>query len=289
MPRHLSTVLYSLNRLKQQPSTLGQRFLPVLCRTLSLELMANRSVTRDRTHFSLPEPASASFDFLSDSSIKIRVPAGSSWCQRTHWHCPGSLSHCNEIEAVNGRLMISYAPNAITSGTNVGSEGARFVFELGKWERHSWRPDPHAKDKPRNLDVILNTNVDLYRNICSAILDASRYPYLSTTPLWIKAVLKLLSLWPRARVWLLTRLLYLQIQVMNEFFGYRELHGQAPFIGLWSWTHPFNYFERPPVYILKLQWDSAAIISSAVQKVSFWVGTCALGMQGRYDEYTSTR
>lgn len=252
--------------------------------------MVNRTITYNTATLSLLSPASATFTFVGDNSIKIHVPASSSWGgEKWHWHRLDSLSRCNEIESVKGRLMVSYAPNALTSGTHAGAEGARFKFQLEEWERHSWRRDPHLiKDKPAtDLIVLLRANEDLYRNACSAVLDASKDPYLSTTPLWVKAVFRFFALWPAARTWLVAKCLWVQVQVMHEHFGYRKFHGQVPFITIWALAHPWNFFEKgPPDYIKKLEWDSAARVSSMVQKICLWVGIYALGMQGRYDEYT---
>lgn len=77
----------------------------------------------------------------------------------------------------------------------------------------------------------------------------------------------------------------LWIQVQTIFYAH-DIHifrGFIPF--MWPWEYqPFG--GRPPKWARQLQIGSIYFIARVVITASYWLGTLALGMQGKYAEYT---
>jgi hypothetical protein len=138
-----------------------------------------------------------------------------------------------------------------------------------------------ARSKKREEIVVLFVvqDVGLYRNVCSAILDAEKFPYLRTTPLWLRGVFAAVKLLPTARKRLVEWMLYIQLQVICYKHGYWEYHGGINALRWWQWTHPFNV-GRHPAWTVRLQFRSQRFFSKAVQGTYYWVGRSLFGMKG---------
>jgi len=124
----------------------------------------------------------------------------------------------------------------------------------------------------------------LYRNVCSAILDAEKFPYQRTTPLWLRGVFAALKLLPTAKKWLVEWMLYIQLQVIYYKHGYWEYHGGINALPWWHWTHPFNV-GRHPAWTVRMQPRSQRFFSKAVQGAYYWVGRSLFGMKGDHPQY----
>ncbi len=248
----------------------------------SLRYLSTHSQIMDRTNTAaltalrLPRPACANFDFSRKHHTRICIPQGSSWHSETHWH--DHRSSCDVLECTEGRLKVSYSFESYSGGSSALPQGTHHSFHEG--ERTTWSSERRHKD----LVVILVANETFYRNMCSAILDANRFPVLSSTPLWLRVLFKLLTLWPSAYQWLLSGLLWVQLQAIKHAHGYYTLHGTIRLVKLWQWTHPFDTV-LPPKWLTKLQWQSQCILSKVTESACFWIGKC-LGMRGQYPEDT---
>ena len=177
--------------------------------------------------------------------------------------------------------MVSEAIFPGPGGTGSYPQGLSAQFKENR--RYSWGPFPPAEDP---LVVLLTTkDIKLFRNICSAILDADRFPRFASTPYWLKKIYQTLGIEPAAQGWLISALLFAQIQAMNHVYGYHESHGRIEFVELWHHTHPLNR-DMAPDYIYRLQWWSTTIFSDVVESTCYWAGRMFLGMKGSYEEYT---
>ena len=186
------------------------------------------------------------FDFSSPHNIEITVLKGSDWRTEFNWH--DHKSSGKYIECLQGHLLISYS-----GGSNGGSKGFRYSFPSE--DRHSWSCDSLKE----NLIVLLAANEVLYRNRCIAILDADRFPVLATTPIWLRALFRIVSLLPSVYEWLLLRMLWIQIQAINYPHGYFTIHGQIPLVKVWRYLHAFD--QQPPRWISHLQSQSLILFS----------------------------
>ena len=81
-----------------------------------------------------------------------------------------------------------------------------------------------------------------YRDINSAILDAAKYPYLRSTPLWVRLLFSSLS--DGARTALTAWFLRLQLMVMYYMFDFWPYLGSIPLDIFWTWR-PFG--DRAPL------------------------------------------
>lgn len=123
---------------------------------------------------------------------------------KSHWHSPGQKI-CLLLHTEKGELHFGYHKEP-RIGADVLGPG-NFKFKPGYWT--SWARKP-KKEEIVVLSVVQDEG--LYRNICSAILDAEKCPYLRTTPLWLRGVFAALNLLPTARKWLVEWILYIQLQ-----------------------------------------------------------------------------
>jgi hypothetical protein len=183
---------------------------------------------------------------------------------------------------LGGRLVVSTAHDTAGRSTS-GGPGTSEAFR--PLDHHAWA------SRYRDQELIAQLEVDdqqttLYRNTCSAVLDADRFPYLSLTHFWIRLFYSLLRWSPLAQHWLLARLLALQLQVMYTTHDFWTPHRtiNAPY--LWWIMHPLRPLERGPQWTFDLQWWSYNPISRVVQKTCYWVGGIFFGMRGAYPEYT---
>ena len=234
-----------------------------------------RTNTTKQDVFLIPGPSKAIFDFSRRHNMRITVPKGSKWWIKSHWH--NEKSSCECVECIQGQLIVFNYPNSSGGGASGGSEGFRYSFlPVG---RHSWSPG----DREQDLVVVLTANDILYRNKCSAALDADRFPSLITTPAWLRALFGLTSWWPPGYRWLLQQALWVQFQAIDYAHGYFTLHGALPVARVWRWFHPFD--NRFPDWVWETQWYSQLMISRIVECGCFWIGK-VVGIRGQYPEYT---
>jgi hypothetical protein len=126
---------------------------------------------------------------------------------------------------------------------------------------------------------------NLYRNTSSAILDATRFPFLSSTPFWVQPLYSLLAFSPAAQRLMIARLLWIQLQMMYFAHDFRVHHGSVHAPYLWYLTHPYS-FGRPPNWVFDIEWWSIGVISTATQRTCYWLGRLFLGIKAEYLEYT---
>lgn len=247
-----------------------------------------RTPTYSLESLTLPPPTSLAITFLSPFTQSLRVPAGSTFSSEWHWHLPSSRSQCHSLAIRKGTCVISYAPNGLTSGVDISPAGAtsrRLSYARHSWQRYDSSTSTEKQDG-EDLEVVLEASGLYWRNRCSIVLDKARYPYLSSTPLWLRTLFRLLHPFPDLRAKLVDRLLWVQLQVTNEGFGQRDWHGQILFAELWHWMHPWKFGTRPPDSIMRAQWRSADALSAIVQKGCSWLGRWILGMKESYEEYS---
>ncbi len=142
--------------------------------------------TIDQNLFHLPGPACASFDFSRRHEMRITIPKpkGSKSCSEFHWH--DRRTTCDRLDVIQGHLIVSSS----RQGLRFLPTGTYYIFRKG--ERTTWSSDKQEED----LVVVLTADEIVYRNRCSAILDADRFPFLTSTPLWLKILFRSRSLWP---------------------------------------------------------------------------------------------
>ncbi|KAK2760198.1 hypothetical protein FQN54_002265 [Arachnomyces sp. PD_36] len=241
-----------------------------------------RTDTTTLTSFTLPAPASAIFDFSTPNNISITIPEKSTWLAHDHWHSPDQ-ENCQRLIAKTGKLLVGYHKEPRNSGSMLGSD---YKFKPGQWT--SWSPNRHQRGGPGETIVTLIVNDEgLERNVCSAVLDAEIFPYLRTTPYWLRGAFYLLRPLPSARQWLLGKMCYIQRQIIYREHGHWEYHGGLNTLTWWYWMHPFDFgdFGDHPAWTVKVEYRSRKIFSKAVQGFYYWMGTLLLGMRGDYPEY----
>lgn len=115
-----------------------------------------------------------------------------------HWHFHGT--GCIALTCIEGRLHIYYGQGPEGSCDLVTPPGSTFRFKPD--QRVSFncaRRDGKSKSSLQPLIVELDASNDLWRNICSAILDRNLFPSLASIPHWLRALFALLTLLPRWR------------------------------------------------------------------------------------------
>ncbi|KAL2040111.1 hypothetical protein N7G274_007014 [Stereocaulon virgatum] len=155
-------------------------------------------------------------------------------------------------------------------------------FKPGYWTY--WSPWSKSKIKTETVFIFVVQDEGLYRNVCSATLDAEKFPYLRTTALWLRCIFAALELFPTSRKWLVEWMLYVQLQVIYYKYGYWEYHGGINALRWWKWTHPWAY-KRYPARTARLQYRSQYFLSKAVQGAYYCVGKSLFGMKGDYSQY----
>ncbi|KAH0535920.1 hypothetical protein FGG08_007179 [Glutinoglossum americanum] len=243
----------------------------------------SRTITTRQKIFHLPTPDTATFDFShGDDGIRITVPAGSTWSVKYHWH----INHlgCRSVECLEGALKVFFTSTPFGSGGKLGHARWKFSFRPG--QRVAWGPS-RTEEKLDTLIVSLVADEILYRNTCSAILDADRFPLLASTPLWLRAVFAVLTFLPAARQWLVAMMLWVQLRMIFFAHDYWVYHGQLN-VKWWWKSQPFGH-PNPPKWASELQYWSQHAISRVVMATCYWVGKLLLGMKGEYEEYTPER
>lgn len=239
----------------------------------------DRTNTTAHTSFTLPTPASATFDFIAPNQTRITIPANSTWRTKSHWHNPDQ-ENCLLLHTEKGELHFGYHKEPRTGADVLGP--GNFKFKPGYWT--SWSRTPNSKKREEIIVLFVVRDEGLYRNVCSAILDAEKFPHLRTTPLWLCGVFAALKLLPTARKRLVEWMLYIQLQVIYYEHGYWEYHGGINALRWWQWTHPFD-IGRHPAWTVRLQFRSQRFFSKAVQSAYYWVGRSLIGMKGDYPQY----
>ncbi len=93
-----------------------------------------------------------------------------------------------------------------------------YKFKPGYWTGWS-----RKQGSPKETVVRLVVESEgLERIICSAVLDAEMFPYLATTPFWLRGIFAALRLLPRARRWLVRMVCYVGLQVIYREHGHWE-------------------------------------------------------------------
>lgn len=239
----------------------------------------DRTNTTSQSAFVLTGTASVSFDFSRLDHMRITIPAGSTWRVRYHWH---QHDHgCKGIQTLKGQIVLWQSRYPSSGFPTIGG-GVTRIFK--PTERIGWWSKDWPKE-PEELIVILDADETLYRNTCSATLDAELFPHLRSTPLWLRLFFAALALWPSAHQGLVRRMLWVQIQAIYHFHGYYEYHGGLPFASWWMFFH-FLDWKAPPDWILQLQWKSQTLCSRVTQALCYWSGRMLFGMKGEYVEYT---
>lgn len=233
----------------------------------------DRTKTTAHASFTLPTPASATFDFIAPNQIRITIPANSTWKTKSHWHNPDQ-ENCLLLHTEKGELHFGYHKEPRTGADVLGP--GNFKFKPGYWT--SWSRTPSSKKREKVVVLLVVRDEGLYRNVCSAILDAEKFPHLRTTPLWLRGVFAALKLLPTARKRLVEWMLYIQLQVIYYKYGYWEYHGGINALRWWQWTHPFD-IGRHPAWTVRLQFRSQRFFSKAVQGAYYWVARSLVGMK----------
>jgi hypothetical protein len=162
--------------------------------------MTQRTDTRHQTVFHLNDE-SVTLEFVEEKKIKFTLAADSGWHSPRHWH--ELYDGCYKIICLKGRLLLSFARFYVGSGNHLGGPGE---YRIKPGDIHDWS----SLDSDRELVVLLETDDEiLYRNTSSAVLDAARFPFLSSTPFWVRLVYRLLSF--AAQRWMIATMLWIQL------------------------------------------------------------------------------
>lgn len=238
-----------------------------------------RTNTSAFTLFPSLGPESATFDFSIPKNIRITIPRSSTWRTNSHWHSLGE-ENCLLLHVEAGEMQVDYHKEPRTGGAVIGA--GDYKFKPGYWT--SW-----SRKQTRNEELIVRLIVrdeGLQRNICSAELDAEKFPHLNTTPYWLRGIFAALRPLPAARMWLVRKMCYVQLQVIFYEHQHWEYHGGINAVSWWQWTHPFDV-GRHPAWTVSLQYRSQKFFSKFVQGLYYRIGTHLFGMRGDYPEYNS--
>ncbi|KAF1961616.1 hypothetical protein CC80DRAFT_462929 [Byssothecium circinans] len=243
--------------------------------------MSQRPDRSSQTSFELPDPP-VHFDILDATHIKITVPANSGWKAPLHWHTDDSVA-CNRITALKDQLVVtSKGPPGKGSGSEAFGPGSSHTFTPG--DHHNFRPLNEDKECVAVLEAGASQSA-LMRNVCGATLDADLYPTLASTPYWIQLLYIMLGFSPRARNYMVAKLLWVQIQMMRSTHDFYVEYGciNAPY--LWWLAHPWHWDGREPRWTYEIMWWSYYPIAMLVQGLCYWMGRLVLGMKAEYEEY----
>ena len=237
----------------------------------------HRTNTSAFTLFPSLGPDSATFDFSTPNNIRITIPRSSTWRAKSHWHSPGE-ENCLLLHVEAGEMQVGYHKEPRTGGAVIGA--GDYKFKPGYWT--TW-----SRKQTRNEELIIRLVVrdeGLQRNICSALLDAEKFPHLNTTPYWLRGIFAALRPLSAARRWMVRKMCYVQLQVIFYEHQHWEYHGGINALSWWQWTHPFDV-GRHPAWTVSLQYRSQKFFSKFVQGLYYRVGTHLFGMRGDYPEY----
>lgn len=236
----------------------------------------HRTNTTTFTEFALPLPMSAIFDFSTPNNIRITIPKDSTFRVPSHWHSPDS-ENCLLLRAEAGSMQVYYHKEPRSGGMTTGP--GDYKFRHGYWT--GWTS---SKRDEEAIMILTVQNEGLQRNICSAILDAEKFPHLTTTPMWLRGLFTLLRIYPGVRSWLVEKMGHVQLQAIYYRHGCWQYHGGINALRWWQWTHPFDIGEHP-AWTVSVQYRSQKVFSRIVQGFYYWVGRLFLVMRGEYPEY----
>jgi hypothetical protein len=136
--------------------------------------MNQRTDARHQTVFHQPNKG-VTLEFVEQNKIKFTLAAGSRW--RFPYHRHELHNGCRRISCLHGRMLVTTETPYGGSGSSTGGPGTYDVIRPG--DLHIWS----SQGPDQELVVLLETEDDiLNRNTSSAILDAIRFPFLSSTP-----------------------------------------------------------------------------------------------------------
>ena len=236
-----------------------------------------RTNTTTYSLFALPAPKSAIFDFSAPNEIRITIPKSSKWQVESHWHS-ADHENCLLLHVESGQFQVAYRKEPRTGGLLLGTGDYKFKPEY--WT--SW-----SRKQSLNTETVVRLYVrseGFQRNVCSAILDSEKFPYLATTPWWLRGVFAALRVMPTVRNWLVGKMCYVQLQVIYREHRYWVYHGGINALRWWQWAHPFDIGSHP-AWTARVQYRSQKLFSQVVQGIYYWIGTSLLGMRGDYPEY----
>lgn len=247
-------------------------------------ISAHRTKTKTQTYFYLPAPALATYDFSRPPIVLITVPHDSTWSCGTHWHIIEAQRE--KVRCLAGPILLTTIRGTYSSGTTMGGPGISVyprIWEALCWGRNTWTAGRSIDDL---IVALEGRNESLHRNVCSAIIDASLIPYLASTPWWLGALFAALALIPRsgpkAREWLIAKLLWVQLHAIYYEHNYRTSEGMIYITWLWA----LQFGNQAPKWAAKFQWRSMQYISCCMGWSCYYLGRFALGMKGEYEEYT---
>src|SRR5215471_13043875 len=204
--------------------------------------MVSRTDTTTQLVFSHPLPFAVTYDFnyaaaAPNPHIRVIVSAGSKWEEPLHW----TEKHTEHLSCEAGGLHVYRASSLYSSADLFVGPGFKDAFDPGIL--HSWRRSDYwdKNQSAEKEDLVTHVYTEpgyaarhelFYRNVNSAILDAARYPYLRSTPLWVRLLFS--SLNDGARTALIAWILRLQLMVMYHQFDFWPYLGSIPLDVFWT-------------------------------------------------------
>jgi hypothetical protein len=137
------------------------------------------------------------------------------------------------------------------------------------------------------LDVIVRREgyEELWRNVVSATLDKELWPELSSTPILVRAWMKVVKAIPFVghRLWksIIELVLKAQMLMMFEQHKYVVWCGHIPLTDWW----PTPLWEREPQWVQTAEWDSADFCNKIATSAARAIGRTVLGLSDSYLEY----
>ncbi len=246
----------------------------------------SRTVTREETSLTLPEPRVATINFFDNerSVIKISVPPTSTWRMNYHWHDRAAL--CEKLDFLPGGEAELYRSLGVyRNSTESGNAGMPWQNRPG--ERCTWFLNTH-RDHPAgspDLEVFVRSpgNEEMWRNVISATLDQDLWPELSSTPLLLRLWLRMMRMIPfvGGRLWRVIVRCVLWVQLLLIFQRHEY----------WVWCGEIQicrYFHLPgemaPEWAQAFQWNSAIVLAKLSMRAAR-IGRPLLGLKGGYPEY----
>lgn len=246
----------------------------------------SRTVTKGEASLTLPEPRAVTFTFLDNgpSVVKITVPNTSKWKMNYHWHQRAVL--CEMINFLPGGDAEFYRSQGVyRSSTESGKYGMPWQMKPG--ERCTWFLNTHHV-RPvgaPDMEVIVRSagNEDLWRNIVSATLDQNLWPELSSTPLLVRLLMRMVRMLPFVGGILWSKInrciLWFQLLLIFQRHEY------------WLWCGEIRicrYFHVPgemaPEWAQNLEWKSALFLTKISMRLARVAGFL-LGLKEGYTEY----
>jgi len=239
-----------------------------------------RSDTRRQDIFNLSWPHPVTFDFSSSDdwptpSFKVTIPGGSAWTPVPTFHL--SPARCIALDTTGGWSWLFFENIERGSGWARADPG----YHMDQRARYFLLWGNDSKETASSVRVTPGDgDAQLYRTLCSVVLDAELYFRLCTTPFWIRLLFAALGRIPyysgAARERLIGLALYVQLRVI--FYKNDCWTDQGTVRIDWYWW-------EAPRWVWGFQAWSMVVISKATSRVLYWLGRVALGMREDYDEY----